>query len=355
MTTETKTYLYFFKIISIPALLLVIIILLIRNDKENHLKAKQEKEISKIINNTIEEYSKKNLLLPKLVFINTDSLTDKQFKDTLKKQVVDLLTRQYLKDDTAQFSNIALQPFFINTASQNIKDKKFSFTQEMYDNLIKHLEFLTKQVDVEVTRTKEEVDRDINRLNTWVTLWVALIGFLGIFFPLFINYEIKSVADKALSNANQALDGAKNISAKMDEAEIKVKNAISLAEKTEHKTEKLLLATNAVGSLRNMDEHTLKVISDPKKALFINLESIHKELADCNDQFFNHKIIRDCLRQLAVKLHLLSLNDTFQEYMEAMNNMSVHISESLKVEMTKERFEALLSKLNDLIVLLKAE
>jgi hypothetical protein len=355
MTTETKTYLYFLKIASIPALLLVLIILLIRNDRENHIRTNQEKEISKIINNTIEEYSKKNLLLPKLVFINTDSLTDKQLKDTLKKQIVNLLTQQYLKDDTVQFSNLELQPFFISSASQDIKNKKFSFTQEMYDNLIKHIEFLTKQVDVEVTRTKEEVDRDINRLNTWVTLWVALIGFLGIFFPLFVNYEIKSTADKALANANQALSSIENISAKMDDAENKVKNAASLAEKTAHKTEKLMLATNAIGNLRSLDEHTIKVISDPKKALIISLESIHKELLDCNDQFFSHKIIRDCLRQLAVKLHLLSLNDTFQEYMHQMNEMSVQISEALKVEMTKEKFEALLSKLNDLITALKAE
>ena len=125
---------------------------------------------------------------------------------------------------------------------------------------------------------KEEVDRDINRLNTWVTLWVALIGFLGIFFPLFVNYETKSVAEKALKNANHAKARTENVLANIKKAEEIAANAMASAGKTELKTEKLLLATNAIGSLRSIDEHTLKVISDPKKALVLNLENIHSFL-----------------------------------------------------------------------------
>jgi hypothetical protein len=63
------------------------------------------------------------------------------------------------------------------------------------------LNFLTKQVETEVNRSKEEIDRDIDRLNYWVTIWVGIIGFLGIFIPVIINIDIsnniRTAKDKA--------------------------------------------------------------------------------------------------------------------------------------------------------------
>ena len=79
----------------------------------NTLQNRQQKEVSEIIANVIQEQSKKDLLLPKIVFINIDSSVKEELDKKLTEIISDLLTKKYLNDDNTEFKDINLKPYFV--------------------------------------------------------------------------------------------------------------------------------------------------------------------------------------------------------------------------------------------------
>ncbi len=300
------------------------------------LKNRQQKEVSEIVSNIVQEQAKKDLLLPKIVFINTDSSAKEDINKQLTTQIVSILTTKYLADDKTNFQDINLKPYFVFPKAD--KQGNYILSETQLNELKNHIDFLAKQVDLEVNRTKEEVGRDIDRLNNWVTIWIGVIGFLGIFIPIIINIDTSKSAEKAtensaeaskqanvaiekINNAQSNIDKIEGLEKKVNDAERKInditpktdeaqKNATEASEKAEKafdkskETENILTAMSAIGNLKEIDVTTLQYISNPLEVVTKTLHSIHLGLSNCNNQPDN-TIVKDCLRQLGVKLQLL--------------------------------------------------
>lgn len=341
------------------------------------LEEKQKKEVSEIITNVIQEQAKKDLLLPKIVFINADSTSKKELDKKLTAQIVDILTTKYLTDDKTKFEDIDLKPFFVLPKAD--KQGNYILSEIQLNELKNHIEFLAKKVDLEVDKTKEEVGRNIDRLNTWVTIWIGVIGFLGIFIPIIINIDTaKSVeratekseeafnkADDAVKKINTAqskIDKIEGIETKVSDAENKIndivsktdeakKNATEASKKAEsalnktRETENILTAMSAMGNLKDIDINTLQYISNPIEVVTKTLYSVHLGLVNCDSQTDN-TIVKDCVRQLGMKLQLL----TFFKFMkreetELINTFSNSVSDKLNNGYDKEKFNEILNEL----------
>lgn len=359
------------------------------------LRNKQQKEISEIIHSVVQEQADKNLLLPQIVFIGVDSTGKEGLNKAMVDNISDLLVKKYTSDDTAKFNDIELKPFFVFPNKPN-KQGNYTLTEVQLNELKGHLEFLTKQVDIEVDKAKEEVGRDIDRLNMWVTIWIGVIGFLGIFIPIIINIDIAKSTEKAAEKSDTAslkaeeaikkIDGAKekidkiegietrvngaetklgeierktgeaetksnSAESKADEAFQKAENALTKTKETEH----VLAAMSAIGRLKDIDINTLPHIDKPVSVLIGTLHAIHVGLVNCNSQADNH-IVKDCVRQLGVRVQLL----TFFKFMkhentEMANVFSGIVSDKLNNGYCKEHFEAILAELKKLADNLKTD
>lgn len=353
----------------------------------NTLQNRQQKEVSEIIANVIQEQSKKDLLLPKIVFINIDSSVKEELDKKLTEKISDLLTKKYLNDDNTEFKDINLKPYFVLPKTN--KQGSYVLSETQLNDLKNHIEFLVKQVDLEVDRTKEEVGRDIDRLNMWVTIWIGVIGFLGIFIPLIINIDTAKSAERAIEKSNDAetksndaiskINSAQNkidkiegieirvidaeskigsVEIKTNEAEIKANDAKIKAGEASAKaenaliktkeTENVLTAISAIGNLKDIDTSTLQYINNPMELVIKTLHSIHLGLSNCNNQSDNN-VVKDCLRQLGVKLQLL----TFYKFMkreqtELTNNFSNSISDKLNDNYDQTKFNEILVELKEL-------
>src|SRR5690606_18172055 len=285
----------------------------------NSLKNRQQKEVTEIISNIVQEQAKKDLLLPKIVFINVDSTKKNELDKKLTEQIADILTTKYLADDKTKFKDIDLKPFFIFPKAN--KQGNYVLTETQLNELKNHIEFLAKQVDLEVDRAKEEVGKDIDRLNMWVTIWIGVIGFLGIFIPIIFNIDTAKSVERAIEKSNEAqsksieaigkidaaqtkIDTIEGIEKKVNDAETRIndivtktddakKNATKASEKAEtalNKTkqiENVLTAMSAIGNLKDIDTNTLQYISNPIEAIIKTLHSIHLGLSNCNNQTDN--------------------------------------------------------------------
>src|SRR5690606_11082073 len=278
------------------------------------LQNKQQKEVSEIIANIIKEQSNKDLLLPKIVFINVDSLAKKDLDEKLITKITDLLTTKYLADDKTQFKDIDLKPYFVLPKAD--KQGNYVLTETQLNELKNHIEFLAKQVDLEVDRTKEEVGKDIDRLNMWVTIWIGVIGFLGIFIPIIINIDTAKNAERAIEKSNEAetksndaigkinaaqnkIDKIEGIEIKVNEAENKIdgivskvneaetksnhieKKASEASEKAENalneskETKNVLTVMSAIGSLKDIDAKTLQDVSNKIGVIINTLNTVY--------------------------------------------------------------------------------
>lgn len=358
----------------------------------NTLQNRQQKEVSEIIANIIREQSKKDLLLPKIVFINVDSLAKKDLDEKLTTKITDLLTTKYLADDKTQFKDIDLKPFFVLPKAD--KQGNYILKESQLNELKNHIEFLTKQVDLEVDRTKEEVGKDIDRLNMWVTIWIGVIGFLGIFIPIIINIDTAKSAERAIEKSNEAetksieaigkinaaqskIDKIEGIETKVSEVESKIdgivskvneaeiksnnieKKASEASEKAENalnktkETESVLTAISAIGNLKDIDTTTLQYINNPIEVVAQTLHSIHSGLENCNNQSDN-EVVKDCLRQLGVKLQLLTFFKFMKREQTDLTNVFVQtVSHKLNNDYDQEKFNEILVELKTLADKLK--
>ena len=347
----------------------------------NTLQNRQQKEVSEIITNVIQEQAKRDLLLPKIIFIEGNSPTKKELDKKLTVQIANLLTTKYLTNDKTKFKDIDLKPFFVLPKAD--KQKNYVLSETQLNELKNYIEFLVKQVDIEVDRAKEEVGKDIDRLNMWVTIWIGVIGFLGIFVPIIINIDTAKSAERAIEKSNEAqnksseaigkidaaqgkIDKIEGIETKVNNVESKINGIVSKAnlaqtksndasEKAENalnktkETENVLTAISAIGNLKDIDTNTLQYISNPMEVVIKTLHSIHLGLSNCNNQSDNN-LVKDCLRQLGVKLQLLTFFKFIKrEQTELINTFSNSISDKLNNGYNQTKFNEILNELKSLI------
>jgi hypothetical protein len=388
MNTNDKTYRYYLKITFFPMVVFVLLAIVVWQYRLSVLKDRQQKEVSSVIHNVVQEQAKKNLLLPKIVFINSDSSAKMELNDKLIEQISSVLTKKYLANDTTKFNDIELKTYFVLPTTKNINGS-YNLSEAQLTELSQHLEFITKQVDLAINSSRDEIANDINRLNTWMTLWIGIIGFLGIFIPIIINIDTSKSAEKATEKSEAAFTKAGEAITKIDNAQTKINKidgiesriqtaegkiggietqadaaeikstaadakAKDAAEKANEalvqsiNTESILAAIHAIGNLKNIDINTLQYITKPMSVIIKTLSSIHSGLTNCINQT-DHPVVKDCLRQLGVRLQLL----TFFKFMkhnntELVNNFSGIVSDKLNNNYSKQNFEAILTELKTL-------
>jgi hypothetical protein len=97
----------------------------------------------------------------------------------------------------------SFRPFFLFPESVD-SSGNYKLTKAQLEDLKNHIVFLTNQVDKAVTQTKDEINKEIDRINTWVSIWIGVLGFLGVFIPIVINYKASEDIKEIKSDANAA-------------------------------------------------------------------------------------------------------------------------------------------------------
>lgn len=233
-----KSILRVIGIILIIATFLSVIGLLIWQWNIKNVYSTQKQEISNIIDSSIQKHSKNGLLLPEVIFINTDSINKKKLSDSLIVEVKSYMRERFLKNNHVDIENFEIQPFYILPDKPN-NEGAYVLTQRQLNEIKSHVDFLTKQVSLEVANTKEEVGKDIDRLNTWMSIWIAVIGFLGIFVPIVVNIDVIKSADKAKEKADEAKSESAIAKQKSDSAKSESDSALTKINAAQSKIKKV--------------------------------------------------------------------------------------------------------------------
>jgi len=367
---------YFFLIV-----FLIILFWIFRNIQVEKMISTQQQQISETIIKTVNEQAKLDLMMPDIVFINLDSAHKMQLNDTISKQIAVVLSEKYLNIQKVNPSEINFQPYFVFPDTADSK-RNYTLTKPQLEELKNHIQFLTSQVDKAVAATKEEVGKDIDRLNTWVSIWIGVIGFLGIFIPIVINVrssaELKEINKKAeqaeakvtavqqyiTDNKNHIEDlktlppELKDLKTKFDalignvnKAKIDSGKAIEYAETAVAKADKLegiVVALNDISKIKDIDGSFLLYNKKPFESLKILLTDIHTSLNN-NQELHNNAMVNDVFRQLAKNIRLIALYDFIKPAnFDLLNQFALALSNIITQPMTQDSYIQALALLNTL-------
>jgi hypothetical protein len=340
----------------------------------------QQEQVSQTIINTINEQANQNLLLPEIVFINTDTITKKQLTESFKTEIATVLTKKYLTNEKVNPKEISFQPFFVLPESAD-SSGNYKVTKAQLEDLKNHIVFLTNQVDKAVAQTKDEINKEIDRINTWVSIWIGVLSIFGTIIPLFYNYKnnedlkkIKEEAGEAKDKSEKAhtliethsedlakvkevskdlatiktdFDGFKN---EVETAKVSSKEALGVANNANvkaTKVEKLISTLNDVSKIKDLDASFLLYNDRPFETLKSYLTEIHANLSNCSD-LCNDPIIKDVLRQLSLRIHLLSISGFIKNprIFELLNQFSLDLSNRIGQPFTVESYNEAIGLLN---------
>jgi len=360
---------------------LIILFWVLRDKKVDRMISEQQIQVSQTIINTINEQAKLDLFKPDLVLIGMDSTHRKQLNDSLYKRLSVVLAQKYLGNSKVNPDDLNFQPFYVLSDSVD-KNCNYSLTKKQLEELKNHIQFLTSQIDKAVTSVKEEVGKDIDRLNTWVSIWIGIIGFLGIFIPIVLNYrsseELKELSLKSneaankvnkvddyikknekhieelkslppeLNNLKQTFDSFKG---EVTTAKVTSEKALKKAEtavETANKVEKLVTTLNNISKIKDIDGTFLLYNNQPFETLSSYLFEIHLALSNCSE-LFAEPIIKDVFRQLALKLHLVApFGFIGPDNFDLLNQFALDVSKIISQDISKENYDQLIGLLGQL-------
>lgn len=370
-----KWYQCHYRVIGI-ALCGILLLLIVGHLITYNLINKQKRDSTAIISKILSNFSSEKSIIPDIIIVSKNDSSTIRLDSTLKKDLIKFLTNKYTTNNPGNKKIFDIKPYLSST---DIRDE---------DKIVKHIEFLVNAVNKAVEESKANIDTEMSKINTWVTIWIGVIGFLGIFFPLIINLksldELKSIKSKSKEAKNDAaiakrdsttakemldkykthLDGLEENMEKVDRFENSINDQelrigeinekATKAETVSINTEKSLSLITLIFKLKDVDYAFLVHQKKPLEVLAKYLEEIHIELSDKAIDF-KHPFVFDTLRQLALRLYVLAPYPFIsKENMELFNDLSGFITTKLETEITEDSFREILDKLDNLIATIKS-
>jgi Na+-transporting methylmalonyl-CoA/oxaloacetate decarboxylase gamma subunit len=309
----------------------------------NRYEKERDEATTKTISEILKQESKAHPLLPDVLVINVSAKDQQLISDSIRKEVSKFLIDRYTQksDDTSQAD---IHPYVSFLEKNNNKP----ITAEQVAELKKHIEFLVENCNKAVEDSKRNIDTEISKINTWVTIWIGVFGLLGIFIPIVVNLKsfdaLKEIETKAnaaeskITEHKEDIEAIAGIKAAVADAtrDIATINTTLPALTTQSATalqnsttaiaqselnNKVLIALNAIGKLKKLEKIIFLNRDNPIPIIHSYLSSVLNILRTI-DNNHNQHFYTDLLEELKERLFELSYTTVIRS-----RNKTVAISE----------------------------
>lgn len=351
---ETPFYKRLWFGVGLIAFILILTTIIIGYTLLNSYEKQRDEATTKIISEILKQESDTHPLLPDIIIINVSAKDQKQISDSIKKEVSKYLIRRYTLK-SADTSKIEIHPYVSFLEKTNNKP----ITGEQVEELKKYIEFLVSTCNKAIEDSKQNIDTEISKINTWVTIWIGVFGLLGIFIPIMVNLksfdglkEIETKANAAESKINEhkgdieAIAGIKTdvANAIRDIATINTtlptliaQSATALQNSTtaiaqSELNNKVLIAFNAIGKLKKLEKIVSISRDNPIPVIHSYLSSVLNILRTIDNNHDQH-FYRDLLEELKERLFELSYTTVIRSRNRtvAVSTFAVFINDKLVI------------------------
>ncbi|WP_276975172.1 hypothetical protein [Flavobacterium filum] len=197
---ETPFYKRLWFGVGLIAFFLILTTIIVGYTLVNRYQKKRDEAATKTISEILKQESNSRPHLPDILVINVSAKDQKQISDSIRNEVLKYLLKRYTLK-SADTSKIEIHPYVSFLEKSNDKP----ITGEQLEELKKYIEFLVTTCNKAVEDSRQNIDTEISKINTWVTIWIGVFGLLGIFIPIVVNLK--------------SLDTLKEIETKADDAD----------------------------------------------------------------------------------------------------------------------------------------
>lgn len=252
---------------------------------------KHNEQIERTILKTVKDNFKIDNISVLSIELDSIDTTKKETKlsneniQAIEKHIAVELSKYYKNQDSTSYNQSI--PFIV---LPELKDKQGNIILRPIDleNIQKHIKFLSEKTDLAVRDVKDELGRDIDRLNLWTSIWMAILAIFGAFLPIYIGLSTQSQTDKRFIEIKGDLEGKSNtLTQKIDDDISKAKTEFS---------EIKLNADSALQAAKNAEDKSLMVQEDISKheksfdLIKSDVSSIKSEIIEQNKELAMIKI-----------------------------------------------------------------
>ncbi|MCF8459665.1 MAG: hypothetical protein K9G46_02990, partial [Flavobacteriales bacterium] len=320
----------------------------------NSYDKERDETAVKTISEILKQESDTHPPLPDVLVINVSAKDQKQISDSIRQEVSKYLIKRYTLK-SADTSKITIHPYVSFLENGNNKP----ITGEQVEELKKYIEFLVNTCNKAVEDSKQSIDTEISKINTWVTIWIGVFGLLGIFIPIVVNLksfdalkEIEEKANAAESKINEhkadieAIAGIKTdvanatrdiLSINTTLPTLTTQSATALQNSTtaiaqSELNNKVLIAFNAIGKLKKLEKIISISRDNPVPIIHSYLSSVLNILKTIDNNHDQH-FYRDLLEELKERLFELSYTTIIRSRNRtvAFSSFAVFINDKLAI------------------------
>lgn len=306
---ETPFYKRLWFGVGLIALALILTTIIIGYIVVNGYERQRDEVTTKTISEILKQESDTHPILPEILVFNVSAKDQKQISDSIRMEVSKYLIGRYTLK-SADTSKIAILPY----VSFLEKNNNNPITGEQVEELKKYIEFLVSTCNKAVEDSKQNIDTEISKVNTWVTIWIGVFGLLGIFIPIVVNLKsldtLKEVetkadlADKKLTEHEgeiKAIDKIKTdvetinqtLPALKEQSATALQNAtIALAQATDN--QRVVQAMEAILKLSKLQNIVLYGSGNINQLIHSLLSSFLRSFRSINDNY-NEALYQDLL------------------------------------------------------------
>lgn len=353
--TEKPFYKSWWFGVSIIAIILIIITIIIGYTVVNNYEKQRDDVALKTISKILNQQTEARPLLPDVIVVNVSANDKKNIADSIKREVSSFLLEKYTKKIDNR-SQIEIRPY----VSFLEKSTNKPITGEQVEELKKHIEFLVKTCETAVEDSKRNIDTEISKINTWVSVWIGVFGLLGIFLPIVVNFksfdslkEIETKANIAVGKIEEhkddieAIAGIKNDVAQakqnietinstlptLSEQSETAKNNSTTAIEQSQLNNQMLIAFNAISKLKKLEKILSLNRENPIPIIHSYLSSVLNVLRTIENNHNQH-FYKDLLDELKERLLELSYTTVIRDRKRtvAISTFATFINEKTAIE-----------------------
>lgn len=256
--TRRNTWIYIFSIIFLGIVLFLLRHFFVKSIIERNNSQLKQSIIEYIENEYRLDGSKPFIMYPtKLDSLGNFKLTETQI-DSMQEYITNFLLKPYKDFNDSILEQTDFVPF-IKYPQEKDSLGNYQFTPDDMEMIKGYIEFLSEKVDSTIAECKKEISNDIERLNMWVSIWIGLLSFLGIFIPIILNLSATKDIDNKIGKSEKISEDAKRKALETEsivkDVGLKTDNIDKNVEKIELRTDELSkLIEEAGGKISNYDE-----------------------------------------------------------------------------------------------------
>ena len=217
--------------------------------------------------------------------INISKLYGEKLSD-IEKLVTNYFCDYYKSQDSICKTESSI-PFIIYPEEKDAQGNIIIQPRDL-DNIKNYILFLEKEVDEAIRDTKAELSNDIERLNLWTSIWIAILGIFGAIIPLFSQYqtrnkfiEIKNDISKQEKELKKSYSEDKaDLQTKIDKIDTKIESASAKADEATDKSKDAINTLDSLKTKAEEQDNNLNKLQGSLSGLKTDLESKSQQISE---------------------------------------------------------------------------